>query len=101
MPSLVDIPPVFEFVQSSRQALSILVLWLQNFGSGVRPVPHAGGKRLVEFRLDFLAFPSLVDIPPVFGLCSRRARPCCFWFFGYRKWPPSVSLGLASGLAGP
>ena len=33
-------------------------------------------KRLVEFRLDFLAFPSLVDIPPVFGLCSRRARPC-------------------------
>ena len=48
-------------------------------------------KRLVEFRLDFLAFPSLVDIPPVFGLCSRRARPCCFWFFGYRKWPPSVS----------
>ena len=51
-------------------------------------------KRLVEFRLDFLAFPSLVDIPPVFGLCSRRARPCCFWFFGYRKWPPSVSFGF-------
>ena len=42
-------------------------------------------KRLVELRLDFLASPSLVDIPPVtsfvlnvFGLylCGRRARPC-------------------------
>ena len=34
-------------------------------------------KRLVELRLDFLASPILVDIPPVFGLCfvqsSRQA----------------------------
>ena len=36
-PSLVDIPPVivFVFVQSSRQALLILVLWLQKNGHQV------------------------------------------------------------------
>ena len=32
-PSLVDIPPVFVFVQSSRQALLILVLWLQKMAT--------------------------------------------------------------------
>ena len=32
-PSLVDIPPVFVFVQSLRQALLILVLWLQKMAT--------------------------------------------------------------------
>ena len=67
-------------------------------------------KRLVEFRLDFLAGFLQVSLAgflqvwltflPSSCLCSRCARPCWFWFFGYRKWPPSVSLGLGLGLAG-
>ena len=60
-------------------------------------------KRLVGFRLDFLAGFLQVSLAgflqgwltflPSSCLCSRCARPCWFWFFGYRKWPPSVSLG--------
>ena len=87
----------------ASSSVKILVASTKSSNIAGIPVPGLLGlirERLVEFRLDFLAFPSLVDIPPVFGLCSRRARPCCFWFFGYRKWPPSVSLGLALGLAG-
>ena len=40
-PSLVDIPPVFVFVQSLRQALLILVLWYRKWPPSVSLVPTA------------------------------------------------------------
>ena len=40
-PSLVDIPPVFVFLQSSRQALLILVLWYRKWPPSVSLVPAA------------------------------------------------------------
>ena len=58
-------------------------------------------KRLVEFRLDFLAFirtdqiltsPSLVDIPPVFVFVQSLRQALLILVLWYRKWPPSVSL---------
>ena len=53
-------------------------------------------------RLDFLAPPSLVDIPPVFEFCAVVAPGLVnSGSLVTEKWPPSVSLGLASGLAGP
>ena len=39
-PSLVDIPPVFVFVQSLRQALLILVLWYRKWPPSVSWVPQ-------------------------------------------------------------
>ena len=40
-PSLIDIPPVFVFLQSSRQALLILVLWYRKWPPSVSLVPTA------------------------------------------------------------
>ena len=40
-PSLVDIPPVFVFLQSLRQALLILVLWYRKWPPSVSLVPTA------------------------------------------------------------
>ena len=40
-PSLIDIPPVFVFLQSLRQALLILVLWYRKWPPSVSLVPTA------------------------------------------------------------
>ena len=54
-------------------------------------------KRLVELRLDFLASPSLVDIPPVFEFCAVVAPGLVnSGSLVTEKWPPSVSLGFTA-----
>ena len=48
-------------------------------------------------RLDFLAPPSLVDIPPVFEFCAVVAPGLVnSGSLVTEKWPPSVSLGFTA-----